>query len=76
MTGFATAKNADQSRRRVSITKPSRIVATTTIVASLVIGGALVGATPAGAASKKFANCTALLKTYRNGVAATKKVRA
>jgi len=56
--------------------KPSRIVAITTIVASLVFGGALVGATPAGAASKKFTNCTALLKTYRNGVAATKKARA
>ena len=55
--------------------KPSRIVATTTIVASLVISGPLVGATPAGAASKKFTNCAALLKVYKNGIAASKKAK-
>ena len=41
----------------------------------LVCGLSSVGVGAAGAAKptpKKFANCTALLKTYKNGVAATK----
>ena len=45
------------------------------------LAGALLGAVPiasvapAGAAPKKFASCAVLLKTYKSGVAATKKAK-
>lgn len=55
--------------------KPSRIFSSAALVASLVVGGPLVGATPAGAVSKRFTTCSALLKVYKNGVAASKKAK-
>jgi len=40
------------------------------IATALVLAGALVvSVQPAGAAARKFANCTAMHKTYRGGVA-------
>ena len=44
-------------------------------VSCLIAVAAPVGAVPASATAKKFINCAALLKVYKNGVAASKKAK-
>lgn len=53
-------------------TNRRRVIAAIALVISIPMAGPVAASKPA---PKKFANCTALLKTYKNGVASTKKAK-